>query len=75
MNLLQLLALGIEIFEEERGVIVYSYADKRGHITDREALRWLRKYDRFLKHARLTSVALIRAAKARQRAAKPRRSR
>lgn len=75
MTLEKLLQLGIEILEEEREVIVSSYADKRGHVTDREAQRYLRKYDRFLKHTRLTLVALIRAENARKRAAKPRRSR
>lgn len=76
MNLLQLLQLGIEIVEEERETMVYSFSDPKGRITDRDALRWIRKYDRFLKHARLQSVALIRKRLARERAAKrPRRSR
>jgi hypothetical protein len=74
MNLLQLLALGIEIVEEEREQIVYSFPDANGKLTDPDAGRVIRKYDRFLKHARLTSIALIRARKARERAASPRRT-
>ena len=75
MNVLQLLALGIEIVQEERENMVYSFSERSGKVTDRDALRYIRKYDRFLKHPRLQSVALIRARIARERAAKPRRSR
>lgn len=81
MTLEQLLKLGIEIVQDEREVIVYSFnerldKDPRGpKVTDRDARRYLRQYDRFLEHARLQLVALIRARIARERAAKPRRSR
>jgi hypothetical protein len=81
VNLDRLLQLGIEIVEQERETIVYSFNDRldkdpRGpRITDPDARRYLRQYDRFLKHARLQLVALIRARIAHERAAKPRRSR
>lgn len=81
MTLEQLLQLGIEIVEDEREIMVYSFNDRRDKdprgpkVTDPDALAHLRQYDRFLKHARLQLVALIRARIARERAAKPRRSR
>ncbi|MHB8817163.1 MAG: hypothetical protein ACYDAE_28395 [Steroidobacteraceae bacterium] len=81
MTLEQLLQLGIEIVEDERRLMVYSFSDRlekdlRGpKVTDPDARAYIRQYDRFLKHARLQLVALIRARIARERAAKPRRSR
>lgn len=65
--------LGIEIVEQERELMVFSFNERREKdprgpkVTDPDARAYLRQYDRFLKHARLQLVALVRAEKARQR--------
>lgn len=52
----QLIKLGVKLIEAERAVVVDSYTDligaHVGKVTDFEARRWIREYDRFLKPAR-----------------------
>lgn len=52
----QLIALAVKLVEAERDVIVSSYTDligsHKGKVTDYDARRWIRGYDRFLKPAR-----------------------
>jgi len=47
-----LLREAVAIIEEDREVLVSSFKDMDGCVRDPDGLRWLRKYDRFLKPAR-----------------------
>jgi hypothetical protein len=52
----KLIAHAVKIIECERNIVVQSYTDligaHRGKVTDYDARRWIRDYDRFLKPAR-----------------------
>lgn len=52
----KLIALAVEIIQDERSTIEQSHTnligEHKGKITDYDAQRWIRNYDRFLKPAR-----------------------
>lgn len=47
-----LLALAVEIIEDERECVVTSFRERDGKVKDYDARKWLRRYDRFLKPAK-----------------------
>lgn len=48
----ELIALAVKLIEADRRFVVDSYAGRELKVTDRDALIWIRAYDRFLRPAR-----------------------